>query len=114
MTAASSAEAIEAMDRSSPDVLVCDIGMPDEDGYALLQKVRARGPERGGQTPAVALTAYALDKDRRGALLAGFQAHLAKPPDPADLTAVVAALAKIGPTTGASAPIASITPPVAP
>ena len=96
VTAASSAEAIAAMDRSSPDVLLCDIGMPDEDGYALLRKVRARGPERGGQTPAVALTAYALDDDRRGALLAGFQAHLAKPADPADLTAVVAALARRG------------------
>jgi CheY-like chemotaxis protein/two-component sensor histidine kinase len=100
VTAASSAEAIEVMDRSSPDVLLCDIGMPDEDGYALLRKLRAREPERGGHTPAVALTAYVLDEDRRDALLAGFQAHLPKPPDPGELAAVVAALARRGRSCG--------------
>jgi CheY-like chemotaxis protein len=94
VTAGSAAEAIEAIDRSLPDVLVCDLAMPGEDGYALLRKVRARGPERGAQTPAVALTAYARDHDRRRALEAGFEAHLAKPPDPQGLAAVVSALAR--------------------
>ncbi len=94
VTAASSAEAMGAMDRSSPDVLVCDIGMPDEDGYSVLRKVRARDAERGTHTPAVALTAYVLDDDRRDALRAGFQAHLAKPADPSELAQVIVALAR--------------------
>jgi CheY-like chemotaxis protein/anti-sigma regulatory factor (Ser/Thr protein kinase) len=88
----SAGEALSALERIKPDVLVSDIGMPGENGYELIRKVRALGPERGGRVPAVALTAYAGPKDRRRALLAGFQTHLAKPVEPDELLAVVASL----------------------
>jgi PAS domain S-box-containing protein len=87
--AASAAEALEAIDRFRPDVLVSDIGMPGEDGYELIRKAR----ERGFRGPAAALTAFARAEDRRRALLAGFQIHLAKPVHPGELAAVVASLA---------------------
>jgi CheY-like chemotaxis protein/nitrogen-specific signal transduction histidine kinase len=80
-----------ATDRS-PDVLVSDIGMPDEDGYSLIRKLRQLEAQRGGKLPAIALTAYAASDDRRQALLAGFQMHLTKPVDAAELVAVVASL----------------------
>jgi CheY-like chemotaxis protein len=76
-----------------PDVLVSDIGMPDEDGYELIRRVRRLKPEEGGRTPAVALTAYARDEDRRKAVRAGFQTHLAKPAAPDKLAEAVASLA---------------------
>lgn len=85
-------EALACMDASVPDVLLADIGMPEEDGYSLIAKVRARPPEQGGGVPAVALTAYASTDDRRLTLAAGFQRHLAKPVDPA---AVIATLAEL-------------------
>jgi PAS domain S-box-containing protein len=88
----SAAEALSALERIKPNVLVSDIGMPGESGYELIRQVRARGPERGGRVPAVALTAYAGPKDRRRALMAGFQTHLAKPVEPDELLAVVASL----------------------
>jgi len=87
------AEALLELDRSLPDVLLSDIGVPGEDGYSFLRKVRARGAEKGGDLPAAALTAYARVEDRRRALEAGFQTHLAKPIDPSELVAAVAALA---------------------
>ena len=95
MAAASADEAISALTASSPpmDILISDIGMPDEDGYALLRRVRALEPENGGRIPAIALTAYARTQDRRAALLAGFQSHVAKPVEPAELIAVIANLA---------------------
>jgi signal transduction histidine kinase/ActR/RegA family two-component response regulator len=95
LAAASADEAIAALTRSSTaiDVLISDIGMPDEDGYTLLRRVRALKPENGGKIPAIALTAYARTEDRRTALLAGFQCHIAKPVEPAELVAVVANLA---------------------
>jgi CheY-like chemotaxis protein len=74
------------------DVLVSDIGMPNQDGYNLLRRVRSLPPEMGGQIPAVALTAYARTEDRRAAFLAGFQSHLAKPVELAELIAVIANL----------------------
>jgi len=80
-----------ATDRS-PDVLVSDIGMPDEDGYSLIGKLRQLEAQRGGKLPAIALTAYAASDDRRQALLAGFQMHLTKPVDAAELVAIVASL----------------------
>jgi PAS domain S-box-containing protein len=89
----SSAEALEAMGRSLPDILVCDIGMPGEDGYALIGKVRARAAEQGGRLPAIALTAYARVEDRMRALAAGFQMHVPKPVEPVELVVVVASLA---------------------
>jgi PAS domain S-box-containing protein len=91
--AASAEEALANLGRRRPDVLVCDIGMPVEDGYALLTRVRALAAEEGGLVPAVALTAYARSDDRRRALAAGFQVHLAKPVDPDELISVVARMA---------------------
>jgi PAS domain S-box-containing protein len=88
----SAAEALSALERIKPSVLVSDIGMPGESGYELIRQVRALEPGRGGRVPAVALTAYAGPKDRRRALLAGFQTHLAKPVEPDELLAVVASL----------------------
>jgi CheY-like chemotaxis protein len=67
--------------------------MPDEDGYALIRCVRQLAPEDGGNTPSVALTAYAREEDRNRALAAGFQIHLAKPVEPAELVSAVARLA---------------------
>ena len=83
---------IETATDRSPDVLVSDIGMPDEDGYSLIRKLRQLEAQRGGRLPAIALTAYAGSDDRRQALLAGFQMHLTKPVDAAELVAVVASL----------------------
>lgn len=83
---------IETATNSSPDVLVSDIGMPDEDGYSLIRKLRQFEAQRGGRLPAIALTAYARNDDRQQALLAGFQIHLTKPVDAAELVAVVASL----------------------
>jgi PAS domain S-box-containing protein len=88
-TAASAAEGIEAVRRNHPDMILSDIGMPREDGYAFLTKLRQLPDTEGGDTPAVALTAFARSEDRRRALLAGFQMHLPKPMEPAELIAVV-------------------------
>ncbi|MES1241289.1 MAG: response regulator [Acidobacteriota bacterium] len=90
---ASVPDALEALDRERFDVLVSDIGVPGEDGYSLIRKVRARGADRGGNLPAAALTAYARTEDRVRALSAGFQMHLSKPIDPAELVATIAVLA---------------------
>jgi signal transduction histidine kinase len=86
-------EALEALERALPHVLLSDIGVPGEDGYSLIRKVRARGPGQGGDLPAAALTAYARVEDRQRALDAGYQTHLAKPVDPTELIAAVARLA---------------------
>jgi len=91
--AQSAAEAIAAVARERPDVLVSDISMPGEDGYSLIQKVRALSSAQGGQTPAIALTAYARVEDCQRALAAGFQMHVAKPVNPDELVATVAKLA---------------------
>jgi PAS domain S-box-containing protein len=93
-TAASADEALEAMERTLPDVLVSDIGMPGKDGYSLLEELRARPVERGGRVPAAALTAYTRVEDRVQAMCAGFQILLPKPVDAMELTATVAALAR--------------------
>jgi signal transduction histidine kinase/ActR/RegA family two-component response regulator len=87
------AEGLAELDRAVPDVLVSDIGVPYEDGYSLIRKVRERKPADGGDVPAAALTAYARPEDRQRALEAGFQTHLAKPLDPSELVAAVARLA---------------------
>ncbi len=93
MSAGSAAEALEILrGERTPDVLVSDIEMPGEDGYALIRKVRALEEERGGRVPAAALTAYARSEDRMRALSAGFQVHIPKPVEPAELVAVVASL----------------------
>jgi CheY-like chemotaxis protein/nitrogen-specific signal transduction histidine kinase len=91
-TAASASEALSLFGDSAPQVLVSDIGMPAEDGYELIRRVRALGAEGGGDVPAVALTAYARSEDRMRSVLAGFQMHIAKPVEPAELIAMVASL----------------------
>ncbi|HEY2589684.1 MAG TPA: ATP-binding protein [Tepidisphaeraceae bacterium] len=93
LTAASSAEALQLLSQQRPDMILSDIGMPGEDGYEFLRKVRALPPESGGRTPAAALTAFARSEDRMRALRAGYQTHVAKPVDAAELAAVVASLA---------------------
>jgi CheY-like chemotaxis protein/anti-sigma regulatory factor (Ser/Thr protein kinase) len=90
--AESVAEALQVLEKFRPHVLVSDIGMPDEDGYDLVRQIRAGG-WTARRMPAVALTAYARAEDRKRAMLAGFQTHVAKPVDPAELVAVVASLA---------------------
>jgi CheY-like chemotaxis protein len=83
-------EALIALRTWRPDVLVCDIGLPFEDGYSLICRVRALATEEGGAIPAVALTAYAQESDRARALAAGFQAHLTKPFEPGQLLSLLA------------------------
>lgn len=93
ITSRSVAEALEAFQQYQPDILISDLGMPDEDGYSLISKIRALPPERGGNIPAAALTAYARAEDRMRVLRSGFQFHLPKPVDSAELVTVIASLA---------------------
>ncbi|PSB46963.1 histidine kinase [Cyanosarcina cf. burmensis CCALA 770] len=90
--AASAAEAMLIFDRFVPNVLISDIGMPDLDGYMLMQQVRQRSPQAGGQVSAIALTAYAGECDRQLARQAGFQLHLPKPVEPEQLVQAIAVL----------------------
>jgi len=92
-TRSSVREAVHVLGSFKPDVLITDIGLPDEDGYALIREVRRRESERGGFLPAIALTGFTRAEDRVRTLAAGFQGHLAKPVDPGELTAAIAALA---------------------
>jgi len=87
----SAAEAIMAVKNWKPDLLVSDIGMPNEDGYSLIKKLRKLRSKQARQTPAVALTAYATNEDRERALSAGFQTHVPKPIDPTTLVRSIAA-----------------------
>ena len=91
----SAKDALASIQREVPSVVVSDIGMSVENGYDLIRQVRALAPEKGGNIPAVALTAYAGPTDRRRALLAGFHVHLAKPVEPDELLAVIASLGRI-------------------
>ncbi len=93
VTAGSAAEALRILDNESFDILISDIGMPVEDGYTLIKKIRERSADKGGRIPAIALTAYARVEDRVRALTAGFQIHIPKPVEPVELIAVVASLA---------------------
>ena len=93
ITSRSVEEALEALEQCKPDILISDLGMPDEDGYSLISKIRALPAERGGEIPAAALTAYARAEDRMRVLRSGFQFHLPKPVDSAELIMVVASLA---------------------
>ena len=94
VTAAESAnEAVELLHGHKFDVLICDIGMPGEDGYSLIKRIRSLGVDRGGDIPAIALTAYARVDDRVKAIAAGFQMHIAKPVEPVELVTLVAAAA---------------------
>ncbi|MCC5655920.1 PAS domain S-box protein [Nostoc sp. XA010] len=87
--AESASEALEILVQSKPDILLSDIGMPLMDGYMLLREVRKLPPEQGGQIPAIALTAYAGEINYNQAIAAGFQKHLPKPVDPADLASAI-------------------------
>jgi CheY-like chemotaxis protein len=91
-TAETAEEAMTLLQSKRPHVLISDIGMPGQDGYGLIRRVRALPAETGGHTPAVALTAYARAEDRVTAIVAGFQHHLSKPIEPNELIAVVASL----------------------
>ncbi|MEP0957856.1 response regulator [Microcoleus sp. FACHB-1515] len=90
LMANSAQAAIDLLTQQSPDVLASDIGMPEADGYSLIAQVRSLPANQGGQIPAVALTAYARVEDRTRTIAAGFQSHLSKPVEPAELVAIVA------------------------
>ena len=85
-------ETLGTFEQWRPDILVSDVEMPGQDGYTLIRKVRALDPERGGKTPAVALTAFGRSEDRVRSLRAGFNIHVTKPVDPGELTAIIASL----------------------
>ncbi|HWQ32106.1 MAG TPA: PAS domain-containing protein [Blastocatellia bacterium] len=94
--AASAVEALRALKRPEsglrPHVLVTDIGLPERDGYWLIERVRSLAPEEGGRVPAIALTAFGRASDRIRVLSSGFQTHIPKPVEPAELTLVIARL----------------------
>jgi len=94
LAVSSSREALSMLPVFLPDVIVSDIGMPDEDGYVFLRKVRALDQGKGGRTPAIALTAYARVEDRKKAFQAGYQKHIAKPVHAVELVSAVAELAQ--------------------
>ena len=89
VVAATVEEAVSRLKEDRPDVLVSDIGMPGEDGYALMRRVRKLPAEQGGKTPAIALTAYAQSEDRMKSVVAGYQHHVAKPVEAAELITLV-------------------------
>jgi CheY-like chemotaxis protein len=92
LTASSARQALEMLARERVDILLADIAMPDEDGYALIRLVRASTALEIASIPAAALTSFARDEDRQQALEAGFQVHLAKPVDPRRLVETIAGL----------------------
>jgi CheY-like chemotaxis protein len=89
---ASAAAGLKVLLELQPDILICDIAMPSEDGYTFMGKIRALKPDISGKVPAIALTAYSDREYRNRALEAGFQIHVAKPVDPGELVAIVANL----------------------
>ena len=93
-TASNTREALDLIDKWKPDILISDIGMPGQSGYDLIRMVRMLPADKGGQIPAIALTAYARTQDRLKILSAGFQMHVPKPIEPIELATVVASLAK--------------------
>ncbi len=94
-TAASADEALQALAQSKPDILLSDIGMPEMNGYMLMQQVRALEAKEGGQQiPAIALTAYADEINQQQTLAAGFQRHIAKPVAPEELLIAISDLVK--------------------
>lgn len=106
---ANATEALTTLNQSLYDLLVCDIGMPDIDGYMLMRQVRAFPPKLGGNIPAIALTAYASELDRQQALLARFQLHLSKPIEPDRFIQAIAKL--LQPSPGVDSPAKSDPPP---
>jgi CheY-like chemotaxis protein len=93
-TASNAQDGFDALLRFTPDVLVSDIGMPHEDGYSLVRRIRSLAPQEGGRTPAIALTAYTQRSDELAALAAGFDTHLKKPARTETLLAAIARAAE--------------------
>ncbi|MBD1836772.1 PAS domain S-box protein [Coleofasciculus sp. FACHB-64] len=91
-TAASGVQALTHLNQSVPDLLLCDIGMPEMDGYALIRQIRKWSPQQGGTIPAIALTAYAGEINQQQALAAGFGMHISKPVEPEELVQAIARL----------------------
>ena len=98
MAVTSARQALAALSTLKPDILISDIGMPEMDGYQLIDEIRRRDADDGGRIPAVALTAFARSEDRTRALLAGYQAHVTKPVESAELLATVSSLADLART----------------
>ncbi|HBB32349.1 MAG TPA: hybrid sensor histidine kinase/response regulator [Cyanobacteria bacterium UBA8803] len=96
MTVTSAAQVLSNLESFQPDLLVSDIGMPDTDGYSLIQQIRALPPERGGQIPAIALTAYASEENQQQAISSGYQWHISKPLDPPELFQALMSLIQRG------------------
>jgi signal transduction histidine kinase/CheY-like chemotaxis protein len=94
-TAANVQDALRIVEGERPTVVVSDIGMPEEDGYSFIRKLRSLPPSKGGNTPAVALTAYARTEERTKTLVAGFNMHVSKPVEPTELLAVLASLTAV-------------------
>ena len=93
LAVASAAEALEKIPEFDPEVIISDIGMPEQDGYKLIKEIRKREKAQNlKRVPAIALTAYARVEDRMKALSSGFQMHVPKPVEPAELAAVIASL----------------------
>ncbi|WP_224409847.1 ATP-binding protein [Oscillatoria salina] len=95
LTVASATEVLANLESFQPDILICDIGMPDVDGLMLIEQIRSLPPEKGGQIPAIALTAYVRIEDRQQALARGYQLHLSKPCEPKNLVQAIVRLTKI-------------------
>jgi CheY-like chemotaxis protein len=93
-TASSATEALSALDAEVPDVVIADLGMPQMNGFELIERIKRHPDPRVRELPSAALTAFARSDDRQKAIQTGFRLHIAKPIDPADLMATVAALAK--------------------
>jgi CheY-like chemotaxis protein len=92
LVATSASEVLLSLERFNPDILLCDIGMPEMDGYRMIQAIRAT--ERGQNLPAIALTAYAKELDQQQAIAVGFQQHISKPIDSDAVVAIVMKLAR--------------------
>jgi CheY-like chemotaxis protein len=92
ITASGASEGLVLIEQERPEVILSDIGMPEMDGYDFMRQVRALGKSRGGGVPAIALTAFARSEDRQRALLSGYQSHISKPMEAAELVAVVASV----------------------
>jgi CheY-like chemotaxis protein len=93
-TASSAEEALDVLSRETADVLISDVGMPGTDGYELVRRLRALPADRGGEIPAIALTAYTRVEDRQRAEDAGFSLHVSKPVEPAELVTIVGSVAR--------------------
>jgi CheY-like chemotaxis protein len=95
IAAESGREVLQILDHTLPDVIVSDLGMPEMDGYTLMQQIRSRTPDRGGEVPAIAVSAYAGDANQQEAFKVGFQKHLAKPIEAERLICAIVELSQL-------------------